>query len=245
MEHRIKNHRIANAPFRMAVDHGGELAPDMIVIHFTAGGSAAGSVDWLTRADDSYVSAHVVLDRESGAATQLVPFNTLAYHAGRSEWRGRKNLNRYAIGIELANWGGLARVAGNRYLSWAKTEIDPDRVIKARHKNAERYRHARKPEHWERFTPCQLAATLRLCRALIETYPAITEIVGHDDISPDRKIDPGPAFPMEWLQGHAFEARTIYDTEPEADTENESEAGSNREPESADAIETDEEMPDE
>lgn len=34
---------------------------------------------------------------------------------------------------------------------------------------------------------------------LKENY-CITEIVGHDDISPDRKRDPGPAFPLDKLK---------------------------------------------
>jgi N-acetylmuramoyl-L-alanine amidase len=32
--------------------------------------------------------------------------------------------------------------------------------------------------------------------ALFETYPSLQEIVGHEDIAPHRKKDPGPAFPM-------------------------------------------------
>jgi N-acetylmuramoyl-L-alanine amidase len=38
-----------------------------------------------------------------------------------------------------------------------------------------------------------------VCQALIEKYN-IKEIVGHDDIAPGRKVDPGPAFPMQKLK---------------------------------------------
>jgi AmpD protein len=46
------------------------------------------------------VSSHLFLDRR-GRATQFVPFNARAWHAGVSSWRGRSGCNDYAIGIEL------------------------------------------------------------------------------------------------------------------------------------------------
>jgi AmpD protein len=46
----------------------------------------------------------------------------------------------------------------------------------------------------------QLANVIRL---LIQAYPAITHdrIVGHEDIAPGRKTDPGPVFDWNYLQG--------------------------------------------
>ncbi len=46
---------------------------------------------------------------------------------------------------------------------------------------------------FEPFTELQYAALARLSRRLMRTYP-ITDIVGHSDIAPDRKTDPGPFF---------------------------------------------------
>lgn len=43
------------------------------------------------------------------------------------------------------------------------------------------------------FTDTQYEALAALTRALQKTYP-ITDIVGHSDIAPDRKTDPGPCF---------------------------------------------------
>lgn len=46
------------------------------------------------------VSAHVLVSR-NGALTQYVPFGLRAWHAGRSEYRGRTACNDFSIGIEL------------------------------------------------------------------------------------------------------------------------------------------------
>lgn len=46
------------------------------------------------------VSAHILIDR-AGVLTQYVPFNQRAWHAGISEFAGRKNCNDYSIGVEL------------------------------------------------------------------------------------------------------------------------------------------------
>ena len=49
------------------------------------------------------------------------------------------------------------------------------------------------------FTDSQYAALTQLTRDLLATYPGLTEarIVGHSDIAPGRKSDPGPCFDWE------------------------------------------------
>lgn len=48
----------------------------------------------------------------------------------------------------------------------------------------------------EEYTACQLEVDMEICKALIAKYP-IKEILGHSEISPGRKVDPGPLFPMK------------------------------------------------
>ena len=50
--------------------------------------------------DGLRVSAHLLI-RRSGAATQFVPFNKRAWHAGESSYQGRRRCNDFSIGIEL------------------------------------------------------------------------------------------------------------------------------------------------
>lgn len=46
------------------------------------------------------VSTHVMINR-AGKITQYVPFQRRAWHAGKSEFRGRAGCNDFSIGIEL------------------------------------------------------------------------------------------------------------------------------------------------
>lgn len=57
------------------------------------------------------------------------------------------------------------------------------------------------------FTTLQYRETARLCRALMERYPDITKerIVGHQDVAPGRKWDPGRQW--HWERFHRSLAR--------------------------------------
>lgn len=57
------------------------------------------------------------------------------------------------------------------------------------------------------FEPIQYAVLAGLIRAIVRRYPRITpeRIVGHSDIAPGRKTDPGPCF--DWGHLHALLGR--------------------------------------
>ena len=94
--------------------------PDMIILHYTAGSSAISSAKFLVRPDVK-ASAHVVIGRD-GQVIQLVPFNIEAWHAGKSSYGGRSELNHYSIGIELDNLGQL-RLEGGRFVAECGKEV--------------------------------------------------------------------------------------------------------------------------
>lgn len=173
--------------FRRSPNVDGEMQPHYLVVHYTAGANVSGAVGCLTNPANS-VSAHLVIGRD-GSFTQLVPFNIIAWHAGISSWEGRESMNQYSIGIELDNAGRMSRKKGEWVSSFNTTYSDSD-VLKARHKHSEAL------YGWHRYTQKQLDALMEVSETLFRIYSLI-DVVGHDDIAPRRKVDPGPAFPME------------------------------------------------
>lgn len=194
----LADHRLAgdsggrSIEWRESPNVGGALSPTYLVMHYTAGGSAAESVRWLCDRR-ARASAHVVIGRD-GTITQLVPFDRVAWHAGVSEWKGRSGLNAHAIGIELDNAGRLTS-RGGAWRSWTGRAIPDDEVHVGAHRHD--------PDTscgWHSFPEAQLEAAIDLAALLIDRY-ALREVLGHDDVSPGRKSDPGPAFPMGSFRG--------------------------------------------
>ncbi len=105
------------------------------------------------------VSSHVLIKRD-GKLIQYVPFDKRAWHAGKSEYKGRSNYNDFSIGIELH--GSIT----------------------------------------DNYTNDQYLSLKNLIDELKETFPSITDsnILGHSDIAPERKNDPGPNFIWEKIK---------------------------------------------
>lgn len=191
----IKDHKIVGGKFHRSPNRGAALKkPTLLVMHFTGSGGDTGIGDVNYLSEKGRASAHIVVGR-SGDITQLVEFNVIAHHAGDSSWRGVQWCNSYSIGIEMDNWGGLKKDAAGNLKSWTGVKINPEDAIEAFHKNG-----SKEYAYWEEFPEKQLVAALDLVSAILKAYPSITEIVGHDDVAPRRKVDPGPAFPLRRFQ---------------------------------------------
>jgi len=152
--------RIVERPSPNHAPRPADAPVDILVFHYTEL-PLQDSLDILS--DDrheSRVSAHYVLALD-GTAYRLVPEDRVAWHAGRSHWRGREALNATSIGIEIVN------LHGDRH----------------------------------DYPPPQIAALIELCREILSRHPAIEprNVVGHSDIAPQRKIDPGRRFPWKTL----------------------------------------------
>jgi N-acetylmuramoyl-L-alanine amidase len=200
---RIVDHRLvldgAPVDFRPTPNKGGTLQPRFLVMHYTAGRSAEGSADWLCN-PLARASAHLVIGKD-GRIIQLLPFNVVAWHAGVSHWHdGRtrlQGLNQHSIGIELDNPGRLVRQGARWRSLFLGTVYDDVDVMEAVHKNE--FRSA----GWHIYPSDQLEVAFSVAASLVREY-RLEDVIGHDDIAPDRKSDPGPAFPMDSFRSRLF-----------------------------------------
>ncbi|UCC87542.1 MAG: N-acetylmuramoyl-L-alanine amidase [Anaerolineales bacterium] len=72
-----------------------------IVIHATANGSLEGVINWFNN-PQAQVSAHYTVGKD-GRIAQHVHDEDRAWHAGKSSWKSKPNVNNYGLGIELVN----------------------------------------------------------------------------------------------------------------------------------------------
>jgi N-acetylmuramoyl-L-alanine amidase len=152
--------KIVDRPSTNSAPRPDGMVIDTLVLHYTEL-PLQKSLDILSdAAREARVSAHYVL-AEDGTAYRLVPEERVAWHAGRSSWRGREALNANSIGIEIVN------LHGDRH----------------------------------DYPPRQVAALIELCHDILARHPKIEprNVVGHSDIAPTRKIDPGLRFPWKTL----------------------------------------------
>lgn len=180
-----------------------ENYPDSIVLHYTGSGNPENTAHYL--ADDTTESStHLIIGR-AGEIFQLVPFDTIAWHTLKNEYKGRYAYNNFSIGIELDN-AGILQYKNNVYKTQSGKTIPTSEVIKCRHLNEQNER------YWHKYTNIQLNVCKKICLLLIKNYK-ISEILGNYEISPKRKQDPGPAFPLEEFRSKELK-NLIYDPSP-------------------------------
>ena len=166
---------------------------DHLVIHFT-GENFAESMRLLTQRTDIPVSAHYLIPapddptypRRRLRVHRLVDETQRAWHAGRSYWAESTSLNARSIGIEIVNASRC-------------TNVDPD---------LERSTPANQRCEFRDFAPEQIELVIALALDILERNPNIDpeDVIGHGDIAPDRRIDPGPTFPWRTLYEHGIGA---------------------------------------
>lgn len=149
------------ARLRPSPNHNDRAGPvSLLLLHYT--GMTSGE-EALQRLCDprAEVSAHYVVD-EDGTILQLVPESRRAWHAGRSYWKGERDINSRSIGIEIVNPG---------------------------HENG-----------YRPFPDAQVAAVIELARDICARHGiAPHDVLGHSDVAPERKEDPGELFPWDRL----------------------------------------------
>ena len=72
------------------------ITPEAVILHHTSG-SYNGSVSWCMN-PNSQVSYHVIIARD-GKRTVLADDTARTWHAGKSNWLGRPDLNSWSLGV--------------------------------------------------------------------------------------------------------------------------------------------------
>lgn len=185
-----------------------EFKKDLIVLHYTAGPTADGAINWW-RQSPSRVATSYVVDID-GAVYEVFPPEFWANHIGG---RMRKR-DETSIGIEVANWGWL-EPAGTRLKTYTGRDYcgfgEKDKYVKTR-----AYRNR---QFWAPFPEAQVDSVSWLVRHLCERFGIPHEIdqrvkdgecdlnffqkyrgiATHTNFRTD-KWDIGPAFPWEKVE---------------------------------------------
>ncbi|MGP4848397.1 N-acetylmuramoyl-L-alanine amidase, partial [Marinobacter sp. 1Y8] len=147
-----------------------------IVLHYTVSDNDR-SIKTLTTGN---VSAHyLVLDNDDNRIYNLVPESERAWHAGDGGFAGRTILNDTSIGIEIVNSG-----------------IKPEYRDALKNGTLDYHPY----EHYVAFDELQIKKVAQLVQDIAARYDISPKnIIGHSDMAPSRKIDPGAKFPWERL----------------------------------------------
>lgn len=160
----------------------GKNSCDFVIMHYTASTNARSAHNTFQN-PDTQVSWHITVDRD-GNVYQLYDFRKVCWHAGKSGWRiGGKvfdGMNKSSIGIELVNAGPLSYINGT-YKTWSGQTVPNIDTFTDVNGNT-----------WQKYTEAQLAAAGTIALFLAKEYDC-ADILGHEEISPGRKQDPGPA----------------------------------------------------
>jgi len=79
----------------------GSKSVKLIVLHADASPNEKGCLSWI-QSSESKVSYHVLIGRD-GAVYTCVPYDRRAWHAGKAEWKGEKDVNGISIGVSFSN----------------------------------------------------------------------------------------------------------------------------------------------
>jgi N-acetyl-anhydromuramyl-L-alanine amidase AmpD len=176
----------------------------IIVIHHTTG-NFKGSLDILTKDSGNPVSSHYLIPEPGDASYSgkdlklysLVPEEGRAWHAGSSYWAGKTSLNDMSVGIELVN-----QTYCRKSEQASPTEQTGQAVARIC--------------FYPDFADSQIEILTDLLSGILARHTEVkpTDIIGHADIAPQRKIDPGPRFPWQRLYrlgyGAWYDDETVF-----------------------------------
>lgn len=186
------------------------------ITHYDALHKSSRTVKGFTKSPKG-ASTHFVIGRK-GDLHQLISIKNRAWHAAFKhvngecvEWRehgGRmpmanghstSNPNHWFVGIDLSNLGHL-KFVDNHYVSSIGTKVPKELVF---------FDERGKP--WEKYTEEAINTYKQLMVALVLELDMIPEMnYRHQDTSPSRKPDPGPALDFKKIIDEVYELSNAY-----------------------------------
>lgn len=191
-------HKAVDVPFNQARHQRGPITPIVVVLHDTASRLEVGNSARFLQDNDVRVSVHFVVERD-GSVEQQVAVNRGANHAGKSHYHGQDHVNNFSIGIEIVNPGRMTDAGAGRARTWFKQTFDMAEYD---------IQEITTPEHghgfWMDYTDAQIDAVIDLLTGLFGYIPTLKDIVSHWYVSPGRKVDTNPLFPLDHIKARVM-----------------------------------------
>jgi N-acetylmuramoyl-L-alanine amidase len=153
-----------------------------LVVHYTVSGRTKNSAKAVLNSLAKRNLGCMVMD-EDGVIYVPEKFdlkNDVAYHAGTSSWKGKSGISFYCMGMEICCWGKLDKTT--------KKYVDARDIRTSKGED-----NIKSGEYQKYVTPAQEEALLNFILWQLDTNPEfkIEWVVGHDEVAPSRKSDPG------------------------------------------------------
>lgn len=164
--------------------------PEGAVVHYTAGAYGLSELELARQVGFTYF----LIDKDGGIH-QGFPLDRWGSHAGVSSWPslGPGNVSKRLVGIEVDCAGVVTPDGAGNFTSWWKSRIPREEVrIVYDEEN-------RKAGAYHIYTKEQEESLTRLILWLKENNPEVFSldlVLGHDEVSPGRKTDPGGSLSM-------------------------------------------------
>jgi N-acetyl-anhydromuramyl-L-alanine amidase AmpD len=169
--------------------------PQGAIVHYTAGRRSGLKQEIDAQVRNRYL--YFVIDVEGNIA-QNFSLDSWGYHAGRSKYTGLSgSVSNELVGIEIQSAGRVQK-KGNNYKTWFGTKIS---------KNTVRHIRANKDNqiagYYEKYSKAQEKSLTKLLLWLHTNNSDVFSldlVLGHDEVSPNRKQDPGGALSYSMVE---------------------------------------------